>query len=219
MSTVSLPKEEIETALAELDGLAQFEYGVSLKDLLSSKDPVSPLRVQRLVGISLKRKFVEEGPATTWSMTGAAHSYAWQDFSDSLEPIKKGEATQELALLEELRKPGPWNERTEQLSWGSFKSEVEHERGLFKLVALYAWDKFNKQQTRKLNDYFEAEESPDLEFGLNLAGILFDVGVIGPLATLLGANTVAVGVALIGLRYGYRKLSDPNEDYVSDNRA
>ena len=75
-----------------------------------------------------------------------------------------------------------------------FKDDADHELGLFKILALYATDTFNKQETRTLKAYFDASESRPFEAGLNLAIPLFDVGV----------------------QYGYRQLSDPNTDRMGD---
>jgi hypothetical protein len=220
-------KVQIRTALAELNELALHEYGMPLEALLLSRDTMSVLRVQRLVGVALKRKFAKASEPAPYSATHALWSWPWQEDSDSLVPIER-DAAKELALLEQLRMPGPWNERkaltgtsedAKPISWSQFKDDAEHERGLFKILALYAVDKFNKTETRTLKAYLEAPESKSFEAGLDLATLLFDTGVTAPLAGLLGVPTLAVGIALVGMQYGYRTLADPNEGRVGDSSS
>lgn len=217
----------IRAALADLDGLAHAEYGVPLESLLVSIDSVSELRVQRLVGIALKRKFATPVRQNAYSATGALRSWPWPDSGDSLVPVDR-DAAPELALLEELRKPGGWNERkpltgtradTVPVAWSTFKDDAEHERGLFKILALYASDRFNKQKGRTLKAYLDAPESKPFEAGLDIATLLFDTGVIGPLVSVLGVPSLAIGVALVGIQYGYRKLTDPSSDRVGDSNS
>jgi hypothetical protein len=62
--------------------------------------------------------------------------------------------------------------------------------GLFKVVALYAADRFHDRQRRTLRRYFEPSESPRFEAGLHLAIVLFDFGVTAPLVSLLGVPSV-----------------------------
>lgn len=221
-------KAMIQAALADLDALARAEYGDSLEALLLSKNPKSELRVQRLVGIALKRKFANPTPRVPGeprSGTDARRSWPWPDMGDSLVPIES-DAAKDLELLENLRKPGVWNEPKRNsitpddgvpIPWRTFKDDVESERGLFKILALYATDKFNRQEARTLKAYLEASETKRFEAGLNLATLLFDAGVVTPLAGVLGIPTLAVGVALVGVQYGYRMLTDPNVGRAGDS--
>src|SRR5262245_59141332 len=104
--------------------------------------------------------------------------------------------------------PGPWNERKPRngtaedkvpISWSQFQFDVQHERGLFKAVALYVDDKMKGNPTKTLKDYLEAKESRRFEAGLDLATLVFDFTVTAPLATLLGVPTLAVGFGLVGV--------------------
>jgi hypothetical protein len=219
----SLQKPQIRAVLQELDELARAEYGVPLEVLLLRSEPTSELRVRRLVGVVLKRKFARPVSSAPHSATGATRSWPWADDDDSLVPVE-ADAAKELALLEQLRMPGSWNESEAltgspadevPVSWSEFKNYAEHERGLFKILALYTTDKFNKRETRTLKAYLEAPELRRFEAGLDLATLLFDAGVINPLAAVLGVPALAVGVALVGIQYGYRKLSDnePGDSY------
>jgi hypothetical protein len=223
----SLQMAQIRAALAELDQLARAEYDEPLEALLLSRDHIAELRVQRLVGVALKRKFAKPAAPAPYSATKAKRSWPWPDGADSMVPVE-ADASRELALLEQLRMPGSWNEcksltgtaaDREPVSWSEFKGDAEHERGLFKIIALYAADKFNGRERRTLKAYLEAPESRRFEAGLNLAELLFDVGVTGPLAGVLGVPTLAVGVALVGMQYGYRKLSDNNTDRMGDSNS
>jgi hypothetical protein len=119
--------------------------------------------------------------------------------------------------------PGPWNERepvakkdAAPVDWDQFKSDVEHERGLFKILALYVDDKLKKRKRRTLQQYMKAEESRRFAAGLDLATVAFDWAVISPLMSIVGIPTVAVGVALVGVQYGYRRLTDTDVDRVGD---
>lgn len=225
-ANVGLQREQVEAALDELNLLAQEEYGLSLETLLLNGEPVSELRVQRLVGIALKRKFARQTARQAYSATDARHAWPWADDEDSLTPVESAtDPTRELALLEQLRMPGSWNENKPPtgtpedqvpVSWTAFKQEVEHERGLFKILALYVVDKFNKKETKALKAYFEAPESAKFELGLDLATLAFDWAVTAPLMGLLGIPTIAVGIALSGIQFGYKSLADPNRGRVRD---
>lgn len=216
-----LTKAQIQAALDDLDAIARSEYGTSLQRLLQEKDDKGAQRVQRIVGISVKRKFAKRKKAA-YTETGAKYAWPWPDNDKPVKPIETG-AKKELELLNELRKSGPWNERTVQAdgrtSWKEFKDDVDSERGLFKIIALYAMDKVNKRPTRKLREYFDAEESREFEAGLDLATQLFDTGVTGALLTALGIPTLTVGVALVGVQFGFRRLTDNNRDRAGDKRS
>ena len=94
--------------------------------------------------------------------------------------------------------------------------DAEHERGLFKFLALYVSDRVRKRDGKNVHDYLEAKESRNFETGLDLTMLVFDAAIMGPIAAVIGIPTLAVGVTLVGIRYGYRKLTDPNEDRTGD---
>jgi len=99
------------------------------------------------------------------------------------------------------------------------KDDADNERGLFKIVVLYVDDKIKGCQRRSLRDYIEADESRRFEAGLDLATLIFDALVTAPLASLVGLPTIAVGITLVGIQWGYRKLTDTNVDRVGDQSA
>ena len=218
-----LELEDIRLALGELDQISQAEYGVGLEALLLDPSPTSALRLQRVTGVVLKRPFANEAPAPSSSVTGARRAWPWA----SSTPEKQATAApRELAVLDELRMPGPWNERKPlsgnaadlvPITWSDFQDDVEHERGLFKVLALYVDDKLRGRHGRGLREYLEADESRRFEAGLDLATLLFDASVTAPVAALLGIPTLAVGVALVGIRYGYRRATDTNNERVGDS--
>src|SRR5262249_42169799 len=221
----TLSRAQIRTALADLNRLSNAEYGVSLEQLLTEKRRDSALRMQRLTGIVLKRPFAKKSPPTKHSATGARRSWPWKKRAPETSTAI---APKELALLNELRMPGPWNERKKRtgtakdkipVSWGEFQSDVEHERGLFKVLALYVNDKIRGQSPKTLREYLKADESRRFEAGLDLANLVFDFAVTAPLATLLGIPSLAVGVALVGVQFGYRRMTDSNTDRVGDSRS
>ena len=121
--------------------------------------------------------------------------------------------------------PGPWNERknltgtTDDLvpiKWEDFKDDVDNERGLFKILSLYVDDKLKRRDGKSFREYFEAKESRRFEAGLDLAVLVFDAAVTVPVATLLGVPSVAVGLVLVGVQYGYRRVTDGNTDRYGD---
>jgi hypothetical protein len=219
----ALKKSEIRTALSELNKLCQAEYEIDLEELLIDKSELAAMRMQRLTGIVLKQKFAKCGPAAKKSITGARRAWPWKEGSPEKSTAR---AQKELTLLNELREPGPWNERKPRsgtnddkvpITWDEFKDYVEHERGLFKVVALYVVDKVEGRKGKTLRKYFDAKESPRFEAGLDLATLLTEFAVLAPIASLLGVPTVAVGVTLVGLQYGYRRLKDPAKGRRADS--
>src|SRR6266536_4624054 len=105
----SLELREINIALEELNQISRDEYGPGLEDLLLDPSPDSALRIQRLVGIVLKRPFARQAPPAPYSRTGARRSWPWEN--DTPEQHAKA-APKEFELLNQLRMPGPWHEWT-----------------------------------------------------------------------------------------------------------
>lgn len=216
----NITRADVAVALRELDDLSRAEYEIPLEDVLLDQSALGAQRMQRLTGIVLKRKFAKCAEAPGFSATRAKRSWPWEGSPAAKASI----APQEFAILEELRRPGPWNEhkpkatRTDRapISWDVFVDDVEHERGLFKWLALYVSDKVQSRQGKSIREYLESKESRKFEAGLDLSVLVFDAAVIGPLATVLGLPTVAVGVALVGIQFGYRKLTDPEEDRIGE---
>ena len=150
--------------------------------------PDSALRVQRLTGIVLKRPFARAAPPLLYSKTGARRSWPWAN--DAPEQQAKV-APKEFAILNQLRMPGPWNERKplagnaddlEPITWNDLKDDADNERGLLKILALYVNDKLKHRDGKSFREYLEADESPRFEAGLDLAMLLFDAAVTGPVA-------------------------------------
>jgi hypothetical protein len=89
--------------------------------------------------------------------------------------------------------------------------EVDHERGLFKIVALYVADVFQKQQRKTLAEYYRAAESPRLRRGLDLASIIFDSAVTAPILGITGIPGLSVSLVLLGIEYGFEKITEPDD--------
>jgi hypothetical protein len=219
----TLTADQIRPALFELNELCKIEYGIALEEVLIDKTPIAAMRMQRLTGIVLKRNFATPCPASPFSATGASRAWPWK--AGSPEESAAG-AQREFRLLNQLRMPGPWNERkpltgTTQdeipITWDEFKDDADHERGLFKVVALYVADKVKGRESKSLREYFDTSESRRFEAGLDLAVVVSDAAVMAPLASLLGLPTLAVGIALVGIQYGYRLLTDPAEGRLRDS--
>jgi hypothetical protein len=124
--------------------------------------------------------------------------------------------------------PGPWNERKPvagngldftPITWTELKDDADNERGLFKILALYVDDKLKNRDRKTLREYLEADESRRFEAGLDLAALAVDWAVTAPLLTLLGIPSLAVGVALVGIQYGYRRATDTKVERVGDGSS
>jgi hypothetical protein len=221
-----LDRRQIQVALKELEDVSRDEYGIGLEDLLLDPSPNSALRLQRLVGIVLKRPFARQAPPVPYSQTGARRSWPW---ADDTPDKHAGDAPKEFAILNQLRMPGPWNERKPvaepggvrpiPITWAELKDDADNERGLFKILALYVDDKLKNRDRRTLREYLEADESRRFEAGLDLATLAFDWAVTTPLLTLLGVPSLAVGVALVGIQYGYRRATDTNAERIGDGSS
>jgi hypothetical protein len=218
-------KEDINEALKDLNATSLAEYGLGLEDLLLDPSPDSALRLQRLVGIVLKQPFAEQAPPPPYSRTGARRSWPWSKGTPEHEAKV---APKELAILNQLRMPGSWNERKPlagnaddlvPITWSQFKDDADNERGLFKILALYVDDKLKGRDGKSLREYLETRESHRFEAGLDLATLVFDAAVTVPVATLLGIPSVAVGVVLVGIQYGYRRTTDPDKERVGDQAS
>jgi hypothetical protein len=219
--TGHLSRNDVETALRELNALCLDEYGTTLDALLQDTSPMSEQRLQRLTGILLKRPFAIKSGRPSYSATAANFSWPWANDSPGAH---KASAPAELALLNELRQVGPWQDpgRTlrpgqTELEWDEFKDDVEHERGLFKVLALWVNDKVRRQEGKSFKEYLEASESKHLSAGLDLATVVFESTVLSPVAALVGIPSVAVGVALVGIRYGHRLFTDPETGRHGDS--
>jgi hypothetical protein len=211
---------DIQASLSELDALSLEEYGLPLEAVLLDPSPISAMRVQRLTGILLKRPFAIESVAPASSETKARRSWPWAKESPDAQAAI---APTEFAILNELRQVGPWQERTpppgaREITWEQLQNDVETERGLFKVLALYLNDKLRRQQGKSFKEYLEAEESRHFEAGLDLADLVFNAAVMEPIAAAIGVPTVAVGAALVAIQYGYRVFTDPNEGRRGDGR-
>ena len=219
---VELTPAHVTAALREFDELSRDEYGISLEELLLDQSTLGAQRMQRLTGIVLKKKFATPVAAGSYSATHARRAWPWAGSPEKAA----SSAPREFAVLEELRKPGLWNERKPKatpkdgapISWDDFMDDAEHERGLFKVLALDVSDKLRSRQRKSFRDYLESKESRKFEAGLDLAMLVFDAAVTGPVLAVLGLPTVAVGVALVGIQFGYRKVTDPNEDRRGDGQ-
>ncbi len=218
----SLSRSQIRDALRVLDDLAQEEYGASLETLLLSGGELASLRLERLTGIALKRPFAIPRVGANRSATNARRSWSWSD--QSLDSCRR-DSPDAFAVLEELRSPGPWNRSiiargagSAPVSWDHFKRDVEHERGLFKVLALYVADRLSGTGSKSLRAYIEASESRRFEAGLDLAVLVSDAALMSPIAALIGVPEVAVGLALIGIQFGYRRFTEENRDR-GDNQS
>src|SRR5262249_20946813 len=152
-------------------------------------------------------------------------SWPWAQESPAARAIS---APKEYAILDELRMPGPWNERKPlagnaddlvPITWDQLKDDADLERGLVENLTLYAVYNIKRRDTSSLGAYLDADESGSFEAGLDLAQVMFDWAVTPALLTLVGVPSVAVGLALVGVQYGFRRATDTNTERVGDQSS
>lgn len=211
-------REQIKHVLTDLKHLAKEEYGVTVEELLADDDP---RRLERLTGILVKRSFAisrRRKRNDPTSETGAPTIWMWD-----IEKLKAGVpgAEDEYELLKKLCEPGPWHEESNEASgtsWEEFADDVNQERGLFKIAALYLKDRLDKSgETKTIAEYYRAEESQALKRGLDLATILVQGTIIGPIMAAVGVPGLAVGLALFVADYGASRLFDRHIDRKGDD--
>lgn len=234
MNNINMPtQEDIKNTLADLSSLSEIEYGISLQAL--REDPnrdMAARRLERLTGILLKRHFAHSEDISTggqYSETNASRYWVWDP--EKLTQSNSGTKS-ELALLNKIRGPGPWNERwdyanklidpdagnQEVISWEDFISDVDTERGLFKVIALYVKDKLKGNEIQTIAKYYNAKESETLSRGLDLTTILADAAVFGPLYAAVGIPSLAVALGLFVTDIGVSRLF-AEEDRHPDKRG
>jgi hypothetical protein len=214
--TRALSRQETQAALDELDQLSREEYNQSLEELLGDPDrALSSQKMARLSGIVVKRRFAQrsERPQGVASYTNANYLWKWEDTSTWPQGPERD-------LLERVRQPGPWNtiwdrERSGVIArttpWPWFTDEADHERGLFKIVALYVKDKLAGEQRRTLGEYYRMNEPPGLRRGLDTATAVFDSTVLAPILGITGIPALAVAMSLMAIEYGFEKLIEPED--------
>ena len=213
-----LTQEKIKQGLNDLEKLAHDEYGITFEEILADENPQ---RLERITGILIKRPFAtsrEREQNDPFSETGAHTIWTWD-----IEKLKVGvpEAEKEYELLNKLCKPGPWHEEWNQTTgttWEAFADDVDQERGLFKVMALYLKDRLDKSgKTRTIAEYYKAEESETLKRGLDLATILAQASIVAPIISAVGIPGLAVSLALFVADYGADRLFDSEMDREGDD--
>ncbi len=127
---------------------------------------LAALRLERLTGILLKRGFTNSEVRTI--KTCAKRVWHWD-----IEKLTKGEssAEAEFVLLNKLRGPGPWNEPwiwapkeqdNSAITWDAFTKDVDSERGLFKVIALFLKDVLNDNEKKTIEEHHRSKESETL---------------------------------------------------------
>lgn len=210
MEATGLSDEQVRKAVADLDGLTRREYGYGLDELLADPDrTLAELRLKRLTGILLKRRFGRpQKIGASPTATGSRRAWRWTvaKFDD---PGLAG--TPEYGLLDELRRDlgrqrgDPSS--AEDPSFAELVDEAEHERGLFKVLALWLDDRLQKREARSLKEYLEAAESARFEAALDTSNLLAGAA-LAPLFALVPVPAVVISLVLIGVKFGYRSITD-----------
>ena len=209
MSEYALSETQIQAAITEVDQMSRSEYGIDLVSLLDDPDAtMARLRLKRLTGILLKRAFAHPvALGNQRSQTKARRAWVWdiERFTDESR-VK----TPEFALLDELRQDVPRQRGTASLppTFKSLVDEADHERGLFKVFALWLGDRLARREGRSFKEYFGADEPPVVEAALD-ASTLAAIAAIGPLiAPFVPIPAVVVSFVLIGIKFGYRSITE-----------
>jgi hypothetical protein len=201
MVSQKLTKEEIQAAVKEIDRLSCMEYGRGLLDLLAN--PQGFEQLERLTGVLLKRNFATsidlEGRTGN---AGARRAWKWQTdrFSDS-----KVQQTREFEILETLQEYHGYQ------SLNELADDADHERGLFKILALWVSDKLKGEKGKSFREYFEAEETPNFEALLDVSTLTFQMAAGAALAAVVPVPAIAVSLGLIATQYGYRRITQAQE--------
>jgi hypothetical protein len=216
MDQPSITKSSIEMSLGKLDSRCQEEYEVGLIDLLSGSDQVgNARRLRRLGGVVLKAKFATPVEATVPSVTGAKQAWKWDTPAEIEQKFATSDAPEYqllLALRDALPRYNPYfygDGRAPTIE--ELQLEAETERGLFKFMALWLKDRLGGAQTRTWKEYQAAREGNAFRTLLDLADALTKAAVLAPLYAALMVPEVAVTVAVIGVRYGYRAVFDDDD--------
>ena len=142
MTSLELTKHQVDETLRQLDRLCREEYQTDrqygLVDLLADTDSeLGAIRLQRLTGILLKRRFAEPKPiCNRQSETLANHSWKW-DLGRFADPDLQ--LINEFRVLNDIRGK-LWEGGDREPTWIDLRHEAEHERGLFKVLVLWIDD-------------------------------------------------------------------------------
>jgi hypothetical protein len=195
------PDPSVAAALAQLDALSRNEYGSSLIEVLQDPNHALGLqRVRRLTGIVLKRPFARASELPTPSSATHAHR-AWEWVPAEMEGAEDPKSA-EAELLRHLRDSLPALSQRPP-TWEDLRDEADHERGLFKVLAGYLADRLKGRDIQSMRAYLDAHETRTTKAVLDLATLASNFLVVSPILAAVGVPEVAVGLAVIGIRWGY----------------
>jgi len=195
----TISKTVISSGIEDINKLFKLEYKIDLVELLKGEDTELVLeRLRRLTGILLKRPFASpESIEPAKTETGSFRSWSWDDkLMQSSEDCKSSE----YQLLIEMAK-----QYDEKASGISAFSDLR-ERGLYKCLALWLKNKASGEDTNSIQEYLSKHESPEFESLLDIFNNLSQASITAVLMAYTCVPGIAVVLALMGTRYGYRKL-------------
>ena len=201
---------EMVDGFSRLGQLAQSEYGISLREMLADSDTeLAELRLARLIGVLLKGRFAARRDVN-YSRTHAAYSWQWQTGSDWENSLNDPANEKYAALLTDIKETC-WAERYGDAQidpWDWFQSEVDSERGLFKVLALWLHRKIEGESTGSFDELLNADENPEFELALNSADMCSQFALGMALAPIIPIPGIAIGIGMMVSKYGYRKIRD-----------
>ena len=199
-----ISKADLSVGIDQLNDLCRSEYDVDLVELL--QDPNKELtleRLRRMTGILIKRPFAEPvkvDPSHT--LTQSNNSWSWNpSLLDDAKRKRLPEYQLLMAAAAKMPGSGPEPERVQELA----------ERGVYKYFALWLKDKLEGEETKSVKQYLSEPESPEFESLLDLTDTLSQMAIGGVLLATLGVPGIVVSVSLIGINYGYRKLTEASD--------
>ena len=218
---------EIRSGSEQLDQLSKSEYGQSIREILqdqSLSDEAKENRLCRLGGIMVKSSFGYSRPISELGMssnTGAANGWLWYEndlWRTSLEDPGKSDEVRFLQELKDLwaQDAGVPTNRDDP-HWETFKADLDHERGLFKYIALYIHGRVTGSRTKSFQEILNAPESPNFGLTLDLAELAVQSGIVAALSPIIPSAGLAVAVSVIVSRFGYAKFAQRRAREMADD--
>jgi len=187
-----LTEKQVADALAEINKLAEEEYGLPLEALLTSN--LAEERLLRLSGVLIKRPFAKRNPPGVYNPTNANYSWHWNiaRFSDpQLTDLDEYKILKEIRDLE-------CNE-----SWSEIKN-MSHEAGLMWAVGKWLTGQIAGEEKTFRDCYYDST-SPGVNLLVNFTNLIPFASLM---AGVVGGPLIAVQLSLFAMQFGYEKLTE-----------
>lgn len=192
MAEKRLSEEQVAAALADINTLAEEEYGLTLEAVLESE--LAEDRLRRLAGVLLKRPFGKPQSPDAYNPTGANRSWHWEIERFGDPQLKE---TDEYTVLKKIR------DTQCNGSWGELQG-VTHEAGLMWAVGKWLAGEIAGNE-KTFREYYHEATSPEVNLLMNAANLVPFASLI---AGVVGGPVLAVQLSLFAIQYGYEKLTE-----------